>query len=177
VCRWHASKGQFNQLVLEVLFMELDNPPSPVQVEGLPPNVVPIMRREVTGYTILPDDTRINISRLQVDILPGFAMTTYASQGQSLETNNTDPNTFDNHHTFYTALSQSRSAANNILLQDFDLKHVTGGASGALRKEYRELELLDEIMKLRYNGELPSSVAGPTCKVSIESFLAWKGAE
>jgi hypothetical protein len=32
-----------------------------------------------------------------------------------------------------------------LILQGFDPKVITGGCSGALRQEFRELELLDEI--------------------------------
>jgi hypothetical protein len=35
---------------------------------------------------------------------------------------------------------------------------ITGGASGALRQEFRELELLDDITRLRFEDKLPSKV-------------------
>ncbi|KIK62224.1 hypothetical protein GYMLUDRAFT_58412 [Collybiopsis luxurians FD-317 M1] len=172
---WHATKGNFDQLVLDVLFVQLTDPPKPVHIDGLPPNVVPLVRREVKGHLYLPDNTRVVVSRLQIDILPGFAMTTFASQGQSLEVNNTDPNTYDNHHAFYTALSRSKSAEKTVMLQGFEPRHITGSASGALRKEFRELELLDEITMLRYEGKLDASVNGSTRRLLIQSFLSWKG--
>ncbi|KIK51194.1 hypothetical protein GYMLUDRAFT_110215, partial [Collybiopsis luxurians FD-317 M1] len=52
---------------------------------------------------------------------------------------------------------------------------VTGGASGSLRKEFCELELLDDIMRLRYKGALDASVQGTTRSLLIESFHKWKG--
>ncbi|KAH7870204.1 uncharacterized protein C8R40DRAFT_998836, partial [Lentinula edodes] len=48
------------------------------------------------------------------------------------------------------------------------------GASGSLRKEFRELELLDEISRLRFEGKLGETVHGTTRTVLIESFLALK---
>jgi hypothetical protein len=39
---------------------------------------------------------------------------------------------------------------------------ITGGCSGALRQEFRELELLDEITRLHYIHKLPENVAGCT---------------
>jgi hypothetical protein len=36
---------------------------------------------------------------------------------------------------------------------------ITGGASGALQQEFRELELLDDITTLRFMGKLPRKVA------------------
>ncbi|KAJ3773255.1 hypothetical protein FB446DRAFT_642021 [Lentinula raphanica] len=174
---WHTTKGNFGQDVLDTVFVLLDDPPNDVQIEDLPSNVVPISRRKTTGYVTLPDDTKIHITRNQVDILPGFAMTAHASQGQSLASNAVDLNTLTDHHAWYTALSRSRSAEKTLILQGFDSSKVTGGASGALRREYRELELLDEITKLRFNNLLPSSVCGSTRKLLIETFLQWKGSE
>ncbi|KAJ3771978.1 hypothetical protein FB446DRAFT_644325 [Lentinula raphanica] len=172
---WQSKKGLCDHDYLQVLFVLLINPPSPIQIEGLPANVVPIPCRENKGYVTLPDDTKIHITRKQVDVLLGFAMTAYASQGQSLSQNATDLNTLNDHHAFYTALSRSRTYDNTIILQGFDHKCITGGASGALRKELRDLELLDEITRLRYENKCDSSVQGTTRSVLIESFRSWKG--
>ncbi|KAH7870970.1 uncharacterized protein C8R40DRAFT_1055832 [Lentinula edodes] len=159
---WHSKKGKSGQNVLEVLFVEPDNPPSPVKLEGLPLNVVPLVRRENKGHITLPDDTKINIARNQVDVLLGFSMTAHASQGQSLSVNTADLNTLGGHHAYYTALSCSRSYHNTAILQGFDPKFITGGASGALQKEFRDLGILDEIMRLRYEKKCDSLVQGST---------------
>ena len=50
-----------------------------------------------------------------------------------------------------------------------------GGASGALRQEFWELELLDDIRCLRYIGKLPSCVFGDRRNTLIGSFREWKG--
>ncbi|KAJ3834663.1 hypothetical protein F5878DRAFT_505706, partial [Lentinula raphanica] len=175
VYAWHMSEGNFSQSILDTVLILLDNPPKNINITGLPPNVVPISRRKTTGYVALPDDSKIHIMRNQVDILPGFAMTAHASQGQSLNSNAIDLNTLTDHHAWYTALSRSRSADKTLILQGFDSSKITGGASGALRREYRELELLDEITSLRFQGELPDKVCGSTRKLLIETFLQWKG--
>ena len=52
---------------------------------------------------------------------------------------------------------------------------MTGGCSGALRQEFRELELLDEITKSRFIGKLPPIVNGDTRNAVISSFRKWKG--
>jgi hypothetical protein len=59
-------------------------------------------------------------------------------------------------------LSRSATAAGTIILQGFDTKKITGKASGALRQEFRDLELLDEITKLHYHSKLPKSIVGET---------------
>ncbi|RPD70740.1 hypothetical protein L226DRAFT_435937, partial [Lentinus tigrinus ALCF2SS1-7] len=44
-----------------------------------------------------------------------------------------------------------------------------------LRQEFRELELLDEITRLRYLGQVPPTVVGITRNELIHSFRKWKG--
>ncbi|KAJ6529767.1 hypothetical protein B0H19DRAFT_908648, partial [Mycena capillaripes] len=48
------------------------------------------------------------------------------------------------------------------------------GMSGYLRQELRELEILDEITRLRFEGALPRSVTGLYRRRLIRSFYAWK---
>lgn len=52
---------------------------------------------------------------------------------------------------------------------------ITGGASGYLRQEFRELELLDEITRLRYDKALPKEVNGNTRNTLIRQFQLWEG--
>ena len=54
---------------------------------------------------------------------------------------------------------------------------IPGGCSGALRQEFRELELLDEITRLRFDGKLPSHVEGSTRNGIVTSFREWKGSQ
>ena len=63
----------------------------------------------------------------------------------------------------------------SLILQGFDPRQIVGGCSGALRQEFRELELLDNITRLRYSGKLPASVDGDTRNNLITSFREWKG--
>ena len=68
-----------------------------------------------------------------------------------------------------------RTADGTLILQGFNSKHTTGGCLGALRQEFRELELLDKITRLRYVGKLPANVSGNTRNDLITSFRSWKG--
>ncbi|RXW13797.1 hypothetical protein EST38_g12057 [Candolleomyces aberdarensis] len=45
-----------------------------------------------------------------------------------------------------------------IMIRDFKESKLQGGLSGYLRQEFRELDILDEITKLRYHGSLPPTV-------------------
>ena len=74
-----------------------------------------------------------------------------------------------------TTLSRSASAAGTVILQGFDMYKITGGASGALRQEFRELEMLDDITMLHYNRKLPSSVVGVCRNDLISAFHLLKG--
>ena len=46
-----------------------------------------------------------------------------------------------------------------------------------MRQEFCELELLDEISKLRYEGKLPDCVEGNFRNPLIRSYQQWKGAD
>ncbi|KIK54047.1 hypothetical protein GYMLUDRAFT_177878 [Collybiopsis luxurians FD-317 M1] len=133
VYMWHASKADHGKLVLDVLFVLLENPPSPVILEGLLHNVVPLLPRKNAGYVVLPNDRKIYISRTQVDVLPQFAMTAYASQGHTMDKVTVMLNSLCDHHAYYTALSRGRSVVNTTMLQGFDPKVITGRASSSLR--------------------------------------------
>jgi len=158
VYSWQAAVGSRGQKVLETLFIKLRDPPTTVKFDGLPENVVPLIRSTNPTRCTLPDDQVLAISRTQVEVLPCFAMTEYASQGKTRVKIVVDLNNTRSHQGFYTALSRGTSADGTLILQGFDTSKITGGASGALRQEFRELELLDEITRLRYEGKLPKSV-------------------
>src|SRR5438046_9286569 len=48
VVGWQATKGPHGKQVLDTLFIELENPPQLVQIPGLPPNVVPVVKSKKT---------------------------------------------------------------------------------------------------------------------------------
>jgi hypothetical protein len=157
---WQATKGSRGQCILDTLFVKLINPPQTIQLDGLPVNVVPLTRTLSNTWCVLPSDATINISRSQVEVLPNFTMTDYTSQGKTRLFNVVDLSSTRSHQSYYMALLRSASAAGTVILQGFDAYKITGGASGALRQEFREIEMLDDITTLHYNGRLSSSVVG-----------------
>ena len=175
VVGWQSKKGSRGQLMIDTLFLELKNPPTSIQIDDLEENVVPMICSSNTITCSLPDDTKINICRTQVEVLPNFAMTDFASQGKTRPFNPVDLNNCRSHQAFYTALSRSASAAGTIILQGFDSKKITGKASGALRQEFRDLELLDEITKLRHLNKLQTVMVGESRNDLIQSYRAYKG--
>ncbi|KAJ7831364.1 hypothetical protein B0H13DRAFT_1915472 [Mycena leptocephala] len=108
-------------------------------------------------------------------VLPNFAMTDYASQGKSRVKNVVHLNDSKNHHNYYVALSRGFTAEGTCIIQGFDSKKITSGISGHLRQEFRELELLDEITRLRHEGRLPKRVTGIYRGQLLSSYRAWKG--
>lgn len=142
-----------------ILFVKLLNPPNDIKLTGLPLNVVLLTRNAITMTCSLPDDTSITISCSQVEVLPNFAMTDYASQGMTGENNVVDLAYSRPHQGYYTVVSRGICAAGTLILGGFHPSKITGGASGALRQECRELELLDNITSWRFEGRLPRKVA------------------
>ena len=177
ICGWQSKTGCRGQRILDTLFVELKNPPTDVQLDGLPKNVVPVYATTNNVLVTLPNDERYYISRTQVEVLVNFAMTDFASQGKTRLFNVAHLNHLSNHQAYYTALSRSATANGTLILQGFDARIITGGCSGALRQEFRELELLDEITLLRYMGKLQDTVHGPTRNALIAAFRECKGSQ
>ena len=88
-------------------------------------------------------------------------MTDYASQGKTHLVNIVDLGRCATHMSYYTCLSQSASAEGTILIQGFSEAKITGGISGWLCQEFRELNVLDEVTCLKFEGKLPNGIFGP----------------
>lgn len=172
VVSWQSSAGPEGQNILDTLFVRLENPPREVNIEALPKNVVLITRQTTATVCSLPND---DLSCEQVLVLPNFGMTDYSSQGRTRPDNPVDLNSCRTHQSYYTCLSRSASAAGTIIVQGFGEKIITGGASGHLRQEFRELELLDDITRLKYEGELPDKILGNNRNSVIEHFTLSHG--
>ncbi|KAJ7077796.1 hypothetical protein C8R44DRAFT_549811, partial [Mycena epipterygia] len=88
-------------------------------------------------------------------------MTDYTSQGKSRSYNPVELANCKDHHSYYVALSRGLEASQGtVIVQGFTARKITSGMSGYLRQELRELEILDEITRLRCEGTLPRSVTG-----------------
>jgi hypothetical protein len=175
VVGWQSAVGQQKQNMLDVLYIKLKSPPKSVKLDGLPQDVVPLTKSTACITCKLPDGSKATISRSQIEVLPNFAMTDYASQGKTRPQNPVDLNNCRSHQAYYTALSRSSTAEGTVILQGFDSKKITGRASGALRQEFRDLELLDEITKLQYLGKLPGSVYGDRRNALIHTYRQHRG--
>ena len=161
VYAWQSHKLADGKDVLDILFIELANPPSPVKLGGLPLNVVPLVRTSVVTNCKLPDDTSITISR---------------SQSKTHLVNVVHLCQCRTHQAYYTALSRSATAEGTLILTSFHPSKIIRGASGALRQEFQELELLDNITRLIFEDKIPRSITIADCRNTLlDYFMLTKG--
>ena len=99
-------------------------PPTEIQFDGLPKNVVPIYPTTNTIQASLPNDDKVLISRTQIEVLINFAMTDFGAQEKTGPNNVCDLNNLTTHQSYYTALSRSVSAMGTLILQGFDPQPV-----------------------------------------------------
>ena len=176
VVGWKSHSIGLGKEALSILFVKLTSPPTPIQLDGLEENVVPISAENVDIECKVNDGTKIPIRRTQVLALPNFGMTDFNSQGRTRKFNVCDISNCLTHQSIYTCLSRGSTYDGTMLLQGFDSKVVplTGGLSGELRQEFRDLELLDEITKLIFEDKLPKGVFGLSRTALIHSYRSHK---
>jgi hypothetical protein len=160
---------------LDVVFMELKNPPRPLRLPGLPENVVPIVPNTVEIKITLPTDDKLTIRRTQIPILPNFAMTVHSSQGRTRKLNFIDLRSCRDHKAYYTALSRASSLAGTYVVRGFNESILYGGASGYFRQEMRELEILADITNKKLRNELPESISGDTRNELLKAYRSEYG--
>ncbi|EMD30855.1 hypothetical protein CERSUDRAFT_60787 [Gelatoporia subvermispora B] len=175
VVGWDSTTDDSNRRFLRTVFVRLTSPPRSVQIPGLPLNVIPVTTKKTRVKCLLPNDQVVTIDREQPMILPNFAMTDFCSQGRTRVTNVVDLHNCKNSLSMYTCLSRSSSYDGTLIIREFDTKKITSGTSGNLRREYRELELLDFITLLREEHRLPDGFPVGTRSACIQAFQLWKG--
>ncbi|KAI9063185.1 hypothetical protein FKP32DRAFT_1531249, partial [Trametes sanguinea] len=134
---WQARSDASGREYLQVLFVRLDRPPRDFQLDGLPPNVVPItpMKRSV-ACTLPTDDIVLTIQREQVACLQNFAISDFTSQGLTRLKNVVHPRYCSNHQSLYTVLSRSSSLQDTVVLEGLDVSKMRCGPSPALLQEF-----------------------------------------
>ncbi|KAJ7840443.1 hypothetical protein B0H13DRAFT_1649692, partial [Mycena leptocephala] len=160
VVRWDSPIGPSGQRILDTLCVRLTNPPRDIQIPDLPLNVVPLARTSNHVTCLLRDDSLLSITREQVMVLPNFAMTDYASQDKGRNENVVHLNNSKNTTIIMLHFQEGTQLTVPALSRVLTPEKITSGISGHLRQEFRELELLDEITRLRHEGRLPRRVTG-----------------
>jgi hypothetical protein len=110
---------------------------------------------------------------MQIPALPSFSMTDYSAQGKTRTHNVVNIQKCRDFQGAYTCLSRGTSLAGTLILRDFTNNKVAGVLDGQLRQEYRELNYLDAIIKLRYEGKLPVGVVQNTRNATIRAYRQW----
>jgi len=161
-----------NKLAAGYLVCEAHKSTNTVQLDGLPENVVPLSKQTISIKCDMPNDDAMCVSGEQVSVLPNFAMTDFASQGRT--------------HPFNVviivgAIDWCTLACQEVLVaryhfagKDF-IKKDTRWFDRFPYTEFRELEILDDITRLHYLGELPPSVSAVTRTGLIRSYQLLKG--
>ncbi|TFK79136.1 hypothetical protein K466DRAFT_579259 [Polyporus arcularius HHB13444] len=150
VVGWTSHPLGDDQFALDTLFMKLTTAPRVIQIPGLPENVIPLSHVTRTVKCILPSGAIILVNRDQVAAVPNFAMTDFASQGRTRPDNVIDMHNCLHHQSIFTCLSWGATLDGTIIVRPFDIDKLSGGIAGSLHQEFRDLELLDEITRLRH---------------------------
>ncbi|KAJ3475999.1 hypothetical protein NLI96_g11457 [Meripilus lineatus] len=160
VVSWESAPSIHGTQCLKTLFVKLKDPPKNMKLPTLPENVVPL--------TSTPHDIEcslatkvVSVSRTQVSVLPNFAMTDYGAQGRTRPCNPVDLRKCRGHQSVYTCLSRSSSLEGTLILYPFNTYKITKGATGDLRREYKELEILDDITRMRQDAVVAASMPPP----------------
>jgi hypothetical protein len=170
VAGWQSYTGPHGKLVLDTLFVRLTNPPHMVMFDGLPENVVPIAKMSQTIECTMKSDLIRKVEREQCCVLPNFSMTDYASQGKTRPYNPVDLQHSNSHQSYYTCLSRCASAKGTLIMQSLQPSMITGGCSGWLRQEFRDLEILDEITRLAFHSQLVPGIEAHCRNTCIKQF-------
>jgi len=104
-------------------------------------------------FPVLPDSTelkfehggshrRCTITRKQVPIEPGFAMTVHKAQGQTMQRVIVDLAGCFGTEQPYVMVSRATSISGLMVLRDFDVRQITKRRSEELRKEFSRLAVL-----------------------------------
>lgn len=136
----------------------------------MPENVIPIASSAKSIPCRLRDDSIIWISRNQPMILPNFAMTDFGSQGRTRLDNVVNLRHPRDHLAVYTALSRAPTLDGTLILSMFDTRLVCKGMVRGLRRELRELEILDDVTRMRFTGTLPPLLHGVTRSDVIHAY-------
>jgi hypothetical protein len=186
VAGWTSTTDNDGHEILEVVFVKLYKPAKDIKIPGLEENIVPISRKDTSVKVGCPNGEALTITRSQVPLVLNFGMTDYNSQGRTLDYNLVNFQSAYKFQGIYTSLSRSSSHKGTLIMQSLSpdvINLITEGLHGRkegnnfLRQEYRELELLDDISRLRYENELPDRVKGTTRNHLIFSYRQWKGEE
>jgi hypothetical protein len=170
VVTWDCHEFRQGMYTLDTLFVELRDPPRPIHIPGLPPNVVPLVAREEQVECHYPSRYKRHVRRRQVPVVLNFAMTDYSSQGRSREINVVYLRNCRTHHSVYVALSRSTSAEKTLILDGVNENLLKGGLGADLHRKFQHINKLDRITLYRYESLFIQDVPSPTRIALFHAF-------
>ncbi|THU95872.1 hypothetical protein K435DRAFT_557678, partial [Dendrothele bispora CBS 962.96] len=175
---WKSLTDEVGREYLDILYVKLHKPARDIKICGLPENVVPLPSNAVPITGRMPSGEIYNITRKQVQVIQNFAMTEFNSQGRTRDYNLCSLAQARNHQNIYTALSRSSTHHGTVIMEPLSqstIQKITCGLTGFLQQEFRELEILDEITRLRFEKQLPEDFQGITRADCLTQYFKWKG--
>jgi hypothetical protein len=104
-------------------------------------------------------------------------MTDYSVQGKTRDFNVVDISKCRTFQGAYTCLSRGTTFSGTLVMREFDNEKLTGELDGELRQEFWELNYLNAITMLRYEGCLPDGIQHNTRRATIPAFRQWNNLE
>ncbi|KAJ7662404.1 hypothetical protein B0H17DRAFT_1162949 [Mycena rosella] len=130
VVSWDESIGPMGQKLLDTLFFKLIDPPRTINIEGLPENIVPLVRTVSYITVLLEDDTLLSVLREHIVAMINFGMTDYMSQGKSRPKYTVDLANCRTDMSYYVKLSRGTTPDGTIIVQALNASTITSGISG-----------------------------------------------
>ncbi|KAK7017230.1 hypothetical protein R3P38DRAFT_3320577 [Favolaschia claudopus] len=84
-------------------------------------------------------------------------------------------NDSDDVRCFEVAENVQYDREGTVIVQGMNPAKITNGINGYLRQEFRELEILNEITRQRFEGQLPEEVSGINRRELIVNYRSWAG--
>lgn len=169
---YHTRVGLHGRKAIDTIFVQLVNPPKTIQIGTLPSNVVPVNPfTKSLSCPLGPAKSFLSVRREQVEILPNFSMSDYCSQGRTRPYNVVDLSTCRSHQSIYTCLSRASSLEGTVILREFSDRLLTCGASSDLRKEFRELEILDYLTDMEYKNRLAANATFSDRQAAVAYYV------
>lgn len=127
-------------------------PLSRISIDGLPPNVIPILPTTTKFTYNGPRGDSYSISRTQLPMIPAYAYTDYKSQGRSLSEAIVDLNGCTSLQSLYVMLSRVKTLDGLAILRWFKPNKLYQRLPEEFRKEFERLHTLHLDTETWYNG-------------------------
>lgn len=131
-------------------------PGSRIHIEGLRPDIVPIVPTVTRFPYNSPSGGTFPISRLQLPLLPAYAFTDYKSQGRTLECAIVDLTDANSLQSIYVMLSRVKSLSGLLILRWFKPTKMYQRLQQEFRDEFERLARLHQHTEVAFSTRIPT---------------------